>query len=83
MHARRAETEWRSLTGVVRVGELEFPCTVTDQPTWDMGGIDTVSVAADAVLLSQVIPYTSTVQLEVLFDDQLEVVFVGPISSVD
>jgi hypothetical protein len=48
-----------------------------------MGGIDTVSVAADAVLLSQVIPYTSTVQLEVLFDDQLEVVFVGPISSVD
>lgn len=60
-----------------------MPCTVASEPTWEMHGVDeiTVSVHVDTAPLD--IRYTSRARLDVQFDDETENVFAGLVKTVE
>lgn len=80
---RRRHTTWSGRQGVLEVGKLQMPCTVVEEPSWRMHGVDEVAVAVESATTPSVLHYSADARLSVAFDDGIELVFVGPIKTVE
>lgn len=80
---RRRHTTWSGRQGVLEVGQLEMPCTVIEEPSWRMHGVDEVAVAVESATTPPVLRYAADARLSVAFDDAIELVFVGPIKTIE
>lgn len=80
---RRRQTTWSGRQGVLEVGGIEVPCTVIEEPTWRTHGVDEIAVTIESATTPSVLRYSADARLSVAFDDGIELVFVGPIKTVE
>lgn len=80
---RRRHVTWSGRQGVLEVGGVEVPCTVAGEPSWRWHGVDEVAVTVESATTPSALRYTADARLSVVFDDGIELVFVGPIKTAE
>lgn len=80
---RRRHATWSGRQGVLEIGGLEMPCTVADEPSWRMHGVDEIAVTVESATTPSSLLYSDQARLSVVFDDGIELVFVGPTKTAE